>query len=368
MINTLDDIKKFLNDISFKKIFIICGKNSFLLSGAKKVINESLINKNTQYFYKKKEIPIYEELIELIKEIDKFNPDLILAVGGGAVLDYSKIANTLFLEEDLKNKIINGSYQIKKKKFKLAAIPTTAGSGAEVTSGAVIYVDDIKYSIESNLVIPDYFFLIPEFLLSASKNIKSSSGFDAIAQATESLISMKSNKESINYALKSLEISTKSYIDFLNSPNLKNASEMIIASNLAGKAINISKTTLPHAASYPFTNLFNISHGKAVSLFFEDFFLFNYHNISKSKSKFNLNERFHLIFKSFETNTIEGFINNIASIKKKALLNSSLNKLNVDIKNNADQIMKGINPLRLGNNPIKISENEIFEIITKKLF
>ena len=54
---------------------------------------------------------------------------------------------------------------------------------------------------------------------------------------------MKSNKESINYALKSLEISTKSYIDFLNSPNLKNASEMIIASNLAGKAINISKTT-----------------------------------------------------------------------------------------------------------------------------
>ena len=143
---------------------------------------------------------------------------------------------------------------------------------------------------------------------------------------------------------------------------------MIISYNFAVNEINISKTTLPHAASYPFTNLFNISHGKAVSLFFEDFFLFNYHNISKSKSKFNLNERFHLIFKSFETNTIEGFINNIASIKKKALLNSSLNKLNVDIKNNTDQIMKGINPLRLGNNPIKISENEIFEIITKKLF
>ena len=64
MINTLEDIKKFLNDISFKKIFIVCGKNSFSLSGAKEVINESLINKNTKYFYKKNEIPIYEELIE----------------------------------------------------------------------------------------------------------------------------------------------------------------------------------------------------------------------------------------------------------------------------------------------------------------
>ena len=136
--------------------------------------------------------------------------------------------------------------------------------------------------------------------MSASSNIKSSSGFDAIAQATESLISMKSNDESVNYAKKSLDISLKSYIDFLKNPNLKNASEMIIASNLAGKAINISKTTLPHAASYPFTNLFNISHGKAVSLFFEDFFLFNYKNISKSKSKFNLNDRFDIIFKLFK--------------------------------------------------------------------
>ena len=46
---------------------------------------------------------------------------------------------------------------------------------------------------------------------------------------------------------------------------------MILASNLAGKAINISKTTAPHAVSYPFTSLFNISHGHAVSLFFENF-------------------------------------------------------------------------------------------------
>ena len=62
---------------------------------------------------------------------------------------------------------------------------------------------------------------------------------------------------------------------FLNDPNLKNATEMSIASNLAGKAISISKTTAPHAASYPFTSLFNISHGHAVGLFFENFFKFN---------------------------------------------------------------------------------------------
>ena len=81
--------------------------------------------------------------------------------------------------------------------------------------------------------------------------------------------------QSVEFATKSLRISIKSYITFLKNPNLKNATEMSIASNLAGKAISISKTTAPHAASYPFTSLLNISHGHAVGLFFERFFKFN---------------------------------------------------------------------------------------------
>ena len=109
-------------------------------------------------------------------------------------------------------------------------------------------------------------------MISAPNKIKASAGFDAIAQALESLISKKSNNQSVEYATKSLKVSINSYISFLNNPNLKNATEMSIAANLAGKAISISKTTVPHATSYPFTSLFNISHGHAVSLFFEKFF------------------------------------------------------------------------------------------------
>ena len=92
-----------------------------------------------------------------------------------------------------------------------------------------------------------------------------------MAQALESIVSKKSNNQSIDYALKSLKISTNSYISFLKDPNMKNATEMSIAANLAGKAISISKTTAPHATSYPFTSLFNISHGHAVSLFLKNF-------------------------------------------------------------------------------------------------
>ena len=141
---------------------------------------------------------------------------------------------------------------------------------------------------------------------------------------------------------------------------------MIIASNLAGKAINISKTTAPHAVSYPFTSLFNVSHGHAVSLFFEKFFKFNYDNIDKSETNFDLKKRYDLIFNLFNAKNIIDFTSKINSIKKEANLEDDLFKLNIDIKKNTNKIIGGINLLRLGNNPVKIIEKDILELILKK--
>ena len=365
MVNSAEDIKIFINDKSFKKIFVLCGKKSFVTSGAEKLFKKIIINKEIKLFYKKSELPILEELIEIINDIKNFKPDLILAVGGGAVIDYAKIANVVDVRLDLADLIVNYSYPFKTKYTKLAVIPTTAGSGAEVTSNAVIYVDGIKHSFESELLIPDNFFLIPEFLISAPNKIKASAGFDAIAQALESLVSKKSNEQSVEYATKSLRVSVNSFIPFVDNPNMKNATEMSIAANLAGKAISISKTTAPHAASYPFTSLFNISHGHAVGLFFERFFKFNYENLEKSDVSFDLKKRFDLIFKLFDVPSLNDFNSKISLIKNKAGLEDDLTKLNIDIKKSSEQIIKGINLLRLGNNPVRIDDIDIYKIISK---
>ena len=364
MISSSEDILKYINDKSFKKIFVLCGKKSFVNSGAENLL-KNISNKEIKLFYKKSEIPILEELIEIINDIKNFKPDLFLAIGGGAVIDYAKIANVVDIRPDLAELIVNYTYPFKKKYTKLAVIPTTAGSGAEVTSNAVIYVDGIKHSFESELLIPDHFFLIPEFLISAPNKIKASSGFDAIAQALESLVSRKSNDKSVEYASKSLRVSVNSFISFINEPNMKNATEMSIASNLAGKAISISKTTAPHAASYPFTSLFNISHGHAVSLFFEKFFKFNYDNKDKSETSFDLKKRFDLIFNLFDVQEINGFNSKISLIKKSANLEDDLTKFNIDIIKSSEDVLKGINLLRLGNNPVKIDGKDILNIISK---
>ena len=367
MINSTNDIKNFIKDKNFKKIFILCGKKSFIISGAKIFFNKFTEDKEVKFFYKNSELPVYEELIDIIKNIRTFKPDLILAIGGGAVIDYAKIANVVELKDNLKDLIVNYSYPFKEKYTKLAAIPTTTGSGAEVTSNAVIYVEGIKHSFESQLLVPDNFFLIPEFLISAPNIIKASAGFDAIAQALESLVSKKSNEQSVEYASKSLRVSINSYISFLNNPNLKNATEMSIASNLAGKAISISKTTAPHATSYPFTSLFNISHGHAVGLFFERFFKFNFDNLNRSETTFDLKHRFDLIFNLFDVKNINDFNIKIGLIKKEAKLEDNLETLNIDIKQSSENIIKGINLLRLGNNPVKIDEKDIYNIISKNI-
>ena len=286
-------------------------------------------------------------------------------MGGGTVIDYAKIASCIGVEKNLEKKIINNSYTLKHKLAKLIAIPTTAGSGAEVTTNAVIYINKIKYSVESELVKPDYFFLIPEFVMGASKKIKSSAGFDAIAQAVESLISKKSNLASIRFAKKSLKISLKYYLDFLSNPTKENSSAMCLAANLSGKAISISKTTAPHAISYPFTSLYNISHGHAVSLTLEKFLKFNFINSKKANCNFDLNLRFKNIFDIFAVKNINELEIFFKEIKKKAKLESNFKKLKINLDSNLDRILDGINLPRLKNNPIDLNIKDVRTVLQK---
>ena len=256
----------------------------------------------------------------------------------------------------------------KKNNYPLIAIPTTAGSGGEVTSNAVIYINNVKYSVESKLLIPSYFILIPKLILRNPKKLKSSSGFDAIAQSLESLISMKSNSQSVNFAKKSLILSSRNYLKFLDKPNFNNSTNMLLAANLSGKAINISKTTAPHAISYPFSSIYNIHHGHAVSLNIEKFFYINYLLKDKSKSKFDLSKRYEIIFNIFDVKNIVEFVNYLKHIKKKAGLVDDYKELGINIKSNVSKILKEINLLRLKNNPIDYTKNDLKKIILDQNF
>ena len=361
--SSVDEFKIFLKKEKTDKILIICGEKSFKDSGADKLFYNLFSNKKIEFYFKKFSTPNHVELQDIIKYIKIFSPNLIIAVGGGSVLDYAKIANTLTNSENLKDEIINSTYNIKKKFAKLVAIPTTAGSGAEVTSNAVIYIDKIKYSVEGKQLRPDYFFLIPDLVLAASNKIKSSAGFDAIAQAIESLISRRSNEKSKVFAERSLQLSLNYFLDHLDKPNYENTSAMCLAANLSGEAISISKTTAPHAVSYPFTALYNVSHGHAVSLTLNKFLKFNYKNLSFAKCNFDLNDRFKILFDLTKTTNFETFDQYLLNLISNAKLENNFDKLGIDINNNYTKIVSSVNLTRLANNPVDLHPNDLKKII-----
>lgn len=360
------DLLKFISDKKIKRIFLLTGHNSFKKSGAYKLLNNTLKLKNVFYYFKESSYPVLSELKKIIIQLDKYKPDLILAIGGGSVIDYSKISNIFKSDIDLKKIIMESNNKNKGKKYKLAVVPTTAGSGAEVTANAVVYINNKKFSVEHENLKPNYYFLVPKLVFNAEKKIKASAGFDAISQSIESIISRKSNATSINYAKKSLELSFRKFENYVNKPTIDNTFHMCVAANLSGKAISITKTTAPHALSYPFTAHFNISHGHAVSLTLNDFLKFNYNFKSRSNCNFNLGKRFEDIFKIAKVKNINEFDMYLSKLKKNTKLENSLGKLGINIKRDIDKIISGININRLNNNPVKLNTSIIKTILLNK--
>ena len=182
------------------------------------------------------------------------------------------------------------------------------------------------------------------------------------------MIAKKSNNESVNYAKRSLEISLKYFLKFLKNPNHENTCAMSFAANLSGRAINISKTTAPHAVSYPFTSIYNISHGHAVSLTLNEFLRFNYLNFKHAKCDFDLKKRYEILFNLVKVDNFNDLDQHLLNLKKKANLESDFNILKINKENCYSKIISGVNILRLSNNPIDLNNNDIKNILTKVAF
>ena len=364
--NSLENIKHISNEKKFKKILIFAGKTSYSKSGAESQLKTILSKFQYEVFYKTNELPDILDLKNFIVKINNFKPDLIVAIGGGAVLALAKVSNSLHNCKNLE-KSIKYSLNELNNFCELIAIPTTAGSGAETTSNAVMYVDKIKYSIEGKEIKPDYIIIDPNLILSTPKKIAAASGMDAIAQSIESLLSKKSTNESVGYATQALRYLLPFYELHINNSNFETAYKMSIGALNAGKAINISKTTAPHAVSYPFTSEHGISHGHAVALTLLDFLKFNFENITLSKVKFDLNERYKILFNEFKVENIDQLTGKLLKMSKNTGLELDLKKLDINSSNQIDNVLKGINQQRLSNNPIDIDLSVIRKILVSKI-
>jgi len=321
-----------------KKILLVTGKNSFKRSAFYNEINTLKNFYLIDVWNYQKTYPDYIEIQAFLKQ--KFNYDLIISFGGGTVIDVAKIL-TISKSFPIFSKILADQIYIKEKIYHLC-VPTTFGSGSESTSFAVLYKNKRKYSISHKIILPDDVILNHNYTIGLNGKVSYCSIMDSFCQSIESLWSVNKTNQSIDFAFKAISL-IKDPLKRITELSDSDREKLLLASHYSGKAINISKTTGPHAFSYYLTLYHNICHGEAVSILFEEFIGKNFESI-KEKDQLKL-------FKLLNIKSKEDFILYFKVLKDKINFKRGLQQIpDLDL----EKYSKSINLERLKNNPVEI--------------
>ena len=258
-----------------RNVLLVTGQASYVSSGAEAALGPSLAGYAVTRFSDFSVNPKIEDVREGIAVARRLECDLVIAVGGGTALDVAKSVRTLAAQQGDPLGYVTGEGSIARDGVPLIAIPTTAGSGSEATQFAVVYVDGVKHSLDHPSVLPDYSVVDPALSATLPPAITASTGMDALAHSIESYWSIHSTDASRTHAAEAITLVIGSLADAVARPDPENRTAMARAAHLAGKAINITRTTACHAISYPITARFGVPHGHAVALTLPHMLLFN---------------------------------------------------------------------------------------------
>lgn len=364
--NSVQYLQQYLNKFVDPKIFLVAKNRSYELSGAKNAFHRCLSARNVLHFSDFGEIPFLNFIQDGVKQFKHFSPDIVLAIGGGNVIDTAKLINYFAAQTVEPLSVINGSNEILHAGKPLIAVPTTSGAGSESTQFAVVYVENVKYSVFHNSILPNVAIVDHQFTHSLSPLQTAISGIDAFSQSIESYWSIQSTVESKHYAKKAIEVILKNLPGAVLSSNNENREAMAQAAHWAGKAINISKTTGPHALSYTMTSVFGIPHGQAVSLTLPNFFEFNCHTtvdtVADTRGIQYVTEIMNDLLQLFGCQTAGEGKHFLLNFMKNIGLRTNLNEVGIT-NNDIGMLIRSVNIQRLSNNPRKVSESDLFQLI-----
>lgn len=343
-----------------KKVFLVCGK-----SFQKLPVKEELEKCEKAYivFSQFTSNPLYEEVCKGVEAFRTSGCDTILAVGGGSAMDVAKCIKIFssceqdrdYLEQEFRGNTIP-----------LIAVPTTAGTGSESTCFSVIYREGRKLSVMDKSMLPEIAILDEELVLHLPQYQKRCTLMDAMCQAIESWWSVKSTEESISYARRALELIGKNDKEYLQKNDRNAAQKILLAANLAGRAINISRTTAPHAMSYMLTGLYGIPHGHAVALCLPKVWEYMLEHMDLTidmRGKDYLKDRFEEIAEAMGAVSPQGAIDKFEEM----LGELELKRPEIAGQEELEALVKAVNVQRLANNPVDLDEDAIRKIYRKVL-
>lgn len=262
----LNNIAKYING---RKTILITSQG-FVKRGIVDKI-KSLTDSIVYTFTNVKSHPEFNDLESGYNQIHKYDFELILAIGGGSVLDASKFFSVYnsskqpsFVTDIIKGKIPKENYNL----IPIISVPTTAGTGSEITPWATIWdMDEMKkYSLHLPELFSEVALYDPTLTLSVPIEITIQTGLDTLSHALESIWNKNASPITVDYAIKSAQLVMNNLVQLSNDlENIEYRTNIMKACMYAGLAFSNTQTALAHALSYYITAHKGIPHGIACS-------------------------------------------------------------------------------------------------------
>ena len=337
-----------------KKVLLVCDDSiKFLpdIRGKLDTVDVPLVT-----FSDFKPNPLYESVVEGVKLFRAEGCDSIIVVGGGSAMD---VAKCIKLYSNLPGDGLDGAWlkaEIIPNKIPFLAMPTTAGTGSEATRYAVVYYGSAKQSVTSESFIPGTILMDPNALKTLPIYQKKATMCDALCHAIESFWSVNSTNESKEYSKAAIQGVLENMNGYLNNTEVGRTG-MLLAAHNAGQAINITQTTAGHAMCYKVTSLFGCAHGHAAILCDRVLFPWMLRNTDKCidpRGEEYLKNTFGEIASAMGCDTPEQAADKLAAIFEKLEF-----EIPAATEEQYEELKTSVNPVRLKNHPIELTEETI---------
>jgi len=367
LIESMDEVSSVLRSVQTDRLFLVVDKPAWLASGAKEILEPLFLQTATNWFTDFELNPKLEDVERGIETYRKCQPDLVIALGGGTAIDLAKLIGSLAAQTASARDIATNRASIEAPGKPLMAIPTTAGTGSEATHFAVVYVDGDKYSVAHPSLLPRYAVVDSRLTTSLPKRITAATGLDAFCQAIESMWSVAATEESMRYATEAARLAFGNLVTATNSPTPEARKAMSSASHLAGKAINITKTTASHALSYALTSQQGVPHGMAVALTLAPMLAFNAEvndeDCNDPRGAVAVRDRISLILDILGADNIDDARASITNLLLQIDCPVKFEAVGVKTFDELKCIVDSVNAERLSNNPRRASQNQLFHLL-----
>ena len=282
-------------------------------------------------------------------------------------MDMAKLIKAFYSAPDKTKELARGELTMTDPGIPMILVPTTAGSGSEATHFAVVYIGLDKYSLASQLLLPDAVILDGSLIASATHYQKACNGLDALAQAIESAWAAGSTEQSREYSFRAVSLCAEYLKDFLVSDATDDALQgMMEASNLAGKAINISKTTAAHAWSYSITSHYGVPHGHAVWLtlprIFEIHATASADDVTDPRGMVHFNEVMAHLMGMWGIGSAADSARHLESYLRDINVEFDMSVIGADTEEKREFLSKQFNMQRMSNNPVGLTREHTRQI------